>query len=292
MVMFPETAGMGMLLVATFEDEAGANAGACVLRKLHARGVLTLYASAIVARRAKGGGLEIRTPIAKGDGVSAPAVGAAVGALVSLLGGPVTAAARTTPAGLVGPICDLAEAGLDAEFLEQLSRQLRPSRGAVVAQVEEERQLPIDTFIASMGGRVFRHRLAGSLVEERLVAEVVALRKDLIKVRAEGGDMEHITAARAVLRTRSADLKRALERARAMAETLRREGAAKVSVLRAQAAMLKGEARTAVEDRAAGVRARLEARAARLDRAVESGAPATPDAVGSGKRLRARDDHS
>ena len=87
----------------------------------------------------------------------------------------MTAAARTTPSGLLGPICDLAEAGLDAEFLEQFVARAEAERGAVVAQVEEERQLPIDTRIAAMGGRVFRHRLAGSLVEERLVEEVVAL---------------------------------------------------------------------------------------------------------------------
>ena len=124
----PEAAAMGVLLVAIFEDEAGAKAGACALRDLHAEGILTLYASAVVARRAKGGGLEIRRPIAEGEGLSAPAVGAAVGALVSLLGGPVTAAARTTPSGLLGPVRDLAEAGLDAEFLEQVSRDLRPGQ--------------------------------------------------------------------------------------------------------------------------------------------------------------------
>jgi uncharacterized membrane protein len=267
---------MGVLLVAVFVDEAGAKAGVCALRNLHAEGILTLYASAVVARRAKGGGLEIRTPIAEGEGSSAPAVGAAVGALVSLLGGPVTAAARTTPSGLLGPVRDLAEAGLDAEFLDQVSRDLRPGQGAVVAQVEEERQLPMDTCLAAMGGHAFRHRLAGSLAEERLVEEVVALRLDLAGIRAEQSDMEHTTSARAALRTRAAELRRAIGRARAIAGALRREGAAKVLVLGAQAARLEGEARIRVVDRAARVRAGLDARATRLDRVVEGGARAGP----------------
>ena len=266
----------GVLLVAIFVDEAGVKAGACALRNLHDEGILTLYASAVVARRAKGGGLEIRTPIAEGEGSSAPAVGAAVGALVSLLGGPVTAAARTTSSGLLGPVRDLAEAGLDAEFLEQVSRDLRAGGGAVVAQVEEERQLPIDTCLAAMGGRVFRHRLAGSLVEERLVEEVVALRLDLAAVCAEQSDKEHTTSARAALRTRAAELRRAIGRARAIAGALRREGAAKVLVLGAQAARLEGEARARVVDRAARVRAGLDARATRLDRVVEGGAREGP----------------
>jgi uncharacterized membrane protein len=268
---------MSVLLVAVFDNEAGATTGAHALGALHAEGILTHYASAIVARRAKGGGLEIRTPIAKGEGVSAPAVGAALAALVSLLGGPATAVARTAPSSLVGPVRDLVEAGLGAEFLEEVSRDLRPGQGAVVGQVEEERQLPTDIRLAALGGRVFRHRLTGSLAEERLMQDVAALRGDLARIEAERNDMEHTAAIRAALRSRAAELRRALKRAQTLAGALRREGAAKALVLRAQAARLDGEARTTIEDRAARVRAGLEARAARLDRVVEHGARPEPD---------------
>jgi uncharacterized membrane protein len=262
---------MANLLVVVFGDAAGAKAGADALRALHADGTLTLYAVAVVARRAKGGGLEVVSPIAEGEGSSAPAVGAAVGALVSLLGGPVTAAARTAVAGLVGPVRDLAAAGLDGGFFERVARDLKPGGGAAVAQVEEEedRQLALDARLIALGGRVLRHRLSGSIAEERLMQDVAALRGDLARTEAGRDDVEHTASARAARRAQAADLKRALRSAQAVAAALRREGAAKVEVLRAQAARLEGDARAAVENRAARMRAGMEARAARLDSVVE-----------------------
>jgi uncharacterized membrane protein len=280
---------MADLLVVVFRDTAGANAGADALRALHAEGSLTLYAVALVARRAQGGGLEVLAPIAEGEGSSAPAVGAAVGALVALLGGPVTAAARTAVAGLVGPVRDLEEAGLDGGFLERVSRDLRPGGGAAVAQVEEDRQLVLDARLTALGGRVLRHRLSGSVAEERLMQDVAALRGALARIEAERNDVEHTASARAARRTRVAELKRLLRSAQAIAAALRREGAAKVEVLRAQAARLEGDARAAVENRASRVRAGLEARAARLDRVVEGGARAEPGVEGRRKRGAAPD---
>jgi uncharacterized membrane protein len=285
-----EADGMAVLLVVVFDDETGADAGADALRALHTEGGLTLYAVSVVARRAKGGGLEVRAPMARGEGASAPAVGAAVGALVSLLGGPLTAAARTAECGLVGPVRDLAAAGLDAGFLEQISRDLRPGGGAAVAQVEDEDgQLVLDARLGALGGRVLRHRLAGSLAEERLMQDLAALRGDLARIEAVRNNEEHAAAAKAARRTRTAELKRALKRAQDIAVALRREGAAKVEVLRAQAARLEGDARAAVENRASRVRAGLEARAARLDRVVEGGARAEPGVEGRRKRGAAPD---
>jgi uncharacterized membrane protein len=261
---------MANLLVVVFGDAAGAKAGADALRALHADGTLTLYAVAVVARRAKGGGLEVVSPIAEGEGSSAPAVGAAVGALVSLLGGPVTAAARTAVAGLVGPVRDLAAAGLDGGFFERVARDLGPGGGAAVAQVEEEdRQLTLDARLIALGARVLRHRFSGSIAEERLMQDVAALRGDLARTEAGRDDVEHTASARAARRAQAAELKRALRSAQAVAAALRREGAAKVEALRAQAARLDGNARAVVENRAARVRAGMEARAARLDSVVE-----------------------
>jgi hypothetical protein len=146
-----------------------------------------------------------------------------------------------------------------------------------VAQVEDEDgQLVLDARLGALGGRVLRHRLAGSLAEERLMQDVAALRGDLARIEAVRNKEEHAAAAKAARRTRTAELRRALKRAQDIAAALRREGAAKVEVLRAQAARLEGDARAAVEHRAARVRAGLEARAARLDRVVEGAARAEP----------------
>jgi uncharacterized membrane protein len=271
---------MGTLLVAAFDDEGGAHAGAHALRALHAEGVVTLYALAVVARGARGGGVAVREPMAEGTGAAAPVVGAAVGALVALLGGPLAAVGRTVDGALVGAVRDLAEAGLDGGFLERVSRRLRPGGGAVLGHVEEGGPLPIDSCVAALGGRVLRHGIVGAAPEERIVHEVAALRAALAGLRGDRPGVEAPAAVWTLQRTRAAELRRALARAEALARALRREAAAKVAVLRAQAAGLDGAARPAVEDRAGAVRAALEARAARLDRLVEDlawpAAPSTP----------------
>ena len=283
---------MGSLLVAVFADEAGARKSAETLQALHADGTLTLYAWAIVARELRGAGLVLREPMRDGAGAAAPAVGAAVGALVSLLGGPLTAVTRTVASGLVGAVRDLGEAGLDAAFLEQVSRGLQTGGGALVAEVQEERQWPLDAAFLAQGGRVFRHRLAATLAEERVLHEVAGLRSELMKLQAELGDAALADAQRPVWRARTLELRQVLGRARAQAAAIRREAAAKVARLRAQAAQLEGAARTAIEHRAATVRAELETRAAKLDRIADSAV--LPNAVsavaGRHRRNRASED--
>ena len=277
---------MGSLLIAVFANGAGARAGAAILQALHDDGTLTLYASAIVARKQRVAGLVVREPVANGAGAAAPAVGAAIGALVSLLGGPLTAVTRTVASGLVGAVRDLGEAGFDATFLEQVSHGLQAGGGAVVAEVEEERQLPLDARILARGGRVFRHRLAGALAEERIAREAAALRTELASLQSEWGGAEHAGAQLPVWQARTLELRQVLQRAEMQAEALRREGAAKVLVLRAQAAKHDAAARIAIEHRAARVRAGLETRAARLDRITESAALPRSAPTNAGRSLQ------
>jgi hypothetical protein len=167
---------------------------------------------------------------------------------------------------------DLDEAGLDAGFLQRISRRLRASGGAVVAEAEEERQLQLDTRILALGGRISRHRLLRSLSEERTVRELSALTDELRRLQTEPSDTVGTAAGARVRRDRMRELQRLIADTHALARNLRSEAAAKVAVLRAQAARLDGPARQAVEHRAAAVRSGLEARAARLDRIAEGAA--------------------
>lgn len=278
---------MGSLLVAVFDDEAAARAGAVILRDLHATGALTLYARAIILRRPRSAVLSVRYPVGRGAAAAAPTVGAATGALVTLLGAPLAAASRTVTSGLVGAVRDLDEAGFDAPFLEGLSRHFPAGGGALIAETEEERQLPLDAGILSRGGRIFRHRLLGTLTEERLVRELTTLRGELRRLCMEP-DKAALAETRARIRQdRLLELERLVARTSALSRGLRGEAAAKVAVLRAQAARLEGAARRAVEARATTVRSDLEARAARLDRSLEAGmlprAAAPSGRAGSGE---------
>jgi uncharacterized membrane protein len=149
-----------------------------LLRALDAEGALSLYAVAVIVRPpTRGAGVVVGEPVhAGGGGAAAPSVGAAVGALVTLLGGPGTAAACTLEAGLAGAVRDLEEAGLDHRFLARVARHLRPGGGAVIAEEEEGERSRLEARFAELGGRVVRHRLAGALAGERLTRVAAALR--------------------------------------------------------------------------------------------------------------------
>jgi uncharacterized membrane protein len=258
------------LLVAVFDDETGARGGGGILRDLHADGTLTLYAMAAIAREAEGAGLVIRQPLEPAAATIAPAVGAAIGAVVTLLGGPMTAATRSVASGLVSAVWDLDEAGFDAAFLDRISRHLRAGSGAVIAEAEEDRQWSLDADMLARGGRLFRHRLASALLEERMIRELTALRDEWHRFMRETVGEARAGTGATVRRDRLRELHRILDRTRARAQALRREGTAKVTVIRAQAAALEGEARQAVEHRAASVMASFHARAARLDDVADS----------------------
>ncbi|HWL83195.1 MAG TPA: hypothetical protein VNR89_19770 [Roseomonas sp.] len=259
---------MGVLAI-VFDERAKSASAAQALRALHAAGSVTLFGMVIVVREVGGRGLSVQEPMAKGASAAAPAVGAVAGALVSLLGGPAAAAARTLDASLMGTVHDLLEVGLAAGFIEQLSRHLRPGCAAILADVEEESPLPLEACIAPLGGRTLRQVQDAIAPEELMVREAVALRREVAALRQEPKDADHAAASEALRRARAAELRHALRRARILASALRREAAAKVVVLREQAASLEGETRAAIEHRAGLVRKRLALRASQLDRLIE-----------------------
>jgi uncharacterized membrane protein len=264
---------MASLVVATFKDASGARTGAEILRTLHAEGAVTVYGLAVVARGAHGEGLVAREPLQEGRSSAAPALAVAVAGLVSLLGGPMQAAARTLRGGLVATVRDLEEAGVDAAFLERVERDHSPGGSAVLAEVEHSPQVPLDGLLNTCGGRVLWHRLSEVTAEQRVLHEIMVLHEELIRLRHELTKAGPAWLKHEDLRARMQELREDKRRALAFAAALRKEGAAKVAVLCAQAATLNGEARLAVERRASAARTALERRAARLESAAD-GVPA------------------
>gem|GEM_PF-7038370 len=259
---------MSALIVASFKDPQCARAGAAMLRALHAECKLTIYGMAVLGRI--GRDLVIIEPMALADSTAAPATAAAIGALMMLLSGSLSVASRTVPSGVVSAVHELAEAGLDADLLERVSRTLRPSGAAVIAEVEGDHHRDAEQGAAALGGRVFRQLILGTVAEQRLAEEIAALRSEMARLHDASSRATHLAEELATARKRrSEDLKRAMSNARALASGLRREGSAKVAVLRAQASRLEGGMRSEFERRASVVRAGLERRAAQLDRILD-----------------------
>jgi hypothetical protein len=193
-----------------------------------------------------------------------------MGALLSLLDGPLHAAARAVPHTLIGAMRELGDVGLDPAFLEQVSRDLPVGGAAVLSQLDELQPLVIDTLGAQHGGRVFRQRLAAAFAERRLAAEITALRQDVARSRVRSRANQPESAAAAASRTKGIELASAVRRARALAASLRGEAAAKAQLMLRQAGQLDDGPSQAVLRRAGIVQAGLERRAKLLERVCEA----------------------
>lgn len=253
---------MGVLVVLSFEDEARTQPALQRLRVLHAKGMLTLFGSARIASGLGRAGTSPSEAVDRATGAAAPAVGAAVGALVSLLQGPLGMATQAVPSGLIGAMRDLSEVGLDAGFLEQVWRDLKPGGGAILCEVEEAHLLAFDRLALSEKGRIVRHRLAGVLNDRRLIHEVQSLRKELRRLEREQASATVTAMQRHLVR----ELGDAVRRAKRLGAALRREAAAKATVAEQQMRALEPELSNAVRERVAVLIARLERRAERLER--------------------------
>src|SRR4051794_26396775 len=254
----PGNAGqvMNFLVVVIFGGERPIDGYVQSLRAFHDQGRVSLYAVATVVRGE--GGVRPLMPVGPGEAAAGPAVGAGVGALLFLLDGPLHAAARSVPHTLIGAMRDVYDVGLDSAFLEQILRDL-PVRGvAVLSELDELQPLLIDALGPQHGGQVFRQRLAGAFAERRLAAEITALRQELAPIQARNRLNEPDSAAALASRAKGIELASAVRRARRLVTSLRRESAAKASVIQLQAARLDHGPSQAVLRRATMVQARLE----------------------------------
>jgi hypothetical protein len=187
---------------------------------------------------------------------------------MSLMDGPLSAATKAVPHGLVCVMRDLDDAGLDAGFVEQVSRDLSPGGSALLADVDEVQPLILDRISLEHGGQLLRHRLAGSFAERRLIAEIRALRQELARLEARIRTVTEGDATSILYRSKGIELAHALRRAKGLAAALRQEATAKANVLQKQVAQLGHGAHDSLRRRAVAVQATLERRAELLERAA------------------------
>ena len=99
---------MNKMLIAIFDNETAADAGMHALRKLHAEGDITLYATGVIVKDASGK-LSVRE--SAGQGPVGTGVGLAVGSLIGLLGGPVGVVVGAATGTMLGAVRDFWMAG-------------------------------------------------------------------------------------------------------------------------------------------------------------------------------------
>ncbi len=173
------------VLVVTFGEDAEKDQNAYQaltdLKQLDSQGQIKIDGAAVVARDPDGR-VDIKSEI--GDAPYAgTASGGLVGLLVGIIGGPLGVLIGGTYGMLVGSLFDIDDAETTESVLSEISKQVQPTRTALLAQVTEQSPDVIDAAMARLGGEVMRRPAVD--VEDEIAAAEEAQRKARREAREE-----------------------------------------------------------------------------------------------------------
>ncbi|VVB64819.1 Uncharacterised protein [uncultured archaeon] len=247
---------MERMLVVVFDNEKKAYEGSRALGALDSEGSISVYAEAVIEKNNDG------TVVIKQIGEDFPIStfsGTAIGALIGALGGPIGLAVGAGWGAIAGSIWDLNRAGVNAEFLDDVSAKLTPGKWAIVSEISEEWVTPVDTRMEALGGAVFR--IARSdVADEQDARYVAAIQAEIAQLKAEQAKLG--AEDKAKLQAKIDDLDKKLdakaEQAAQRSEQRKKEAKAKVETLDKKASEKKGEAKVAIEKRIADIKEKLK----------------------------------
>jgi len=256
---------MNKMLVAVFDTEKAADAAIHALRRLHAEGDITLYATGVIAKDAQG---KVSLKETANPGPIGTGVGLAVGSFIGLLGGPVGVAVGAFTGTLAGAMRDFWVAGVGLDFIEEAEKYLQPGKVAVIAEMEEDWVTPVDSALEAAGGLVFR-RARSDVIEAQFDHDIAALKAEIGDLETE---IDHANdSAKSRLQTQidaaKSSLEGALQRAKQQVSVLQKEADGKVESLTAQVSQATGDAKSKLEARVKQVKGAYHARAAKLSKA-------------------------
>jgi uncharacterized membrane protein len=268
---------MNKVIFVGFESEQKAYEGDRALHDMHREGTISLYNDAVVVKERSGKVAVRRAPEGEPVGMFG---GMLTGGLIGLLGGPIGAAVGLGTGTLIGAAFDLTKEGVDQDFVEDVGARLEPGKAAVIAEIDEQWQVPLDTRMEALGGTLVRRtqtQIEDAYLEREIetaqrelaelesetVAELKASQTEKARRRAERLQ-EKIDAAKRKVQAKEDELAGKLQ-------AVRTEGDRKIALLEAQKATASAESRAALERRLADVRADYARRTKRLQEAMDRG---------------------
>jgi len=255
------------MLVAVFDTEPAAYEGVKALDRLHDEGSISLHASAVIVKDAKGA-----VSIKQGNdpGPIGTFFGLGTGSLIGLLGGPVGLAVGAATGTLAGSMYDLAQAGIGSDFIDEVSLHLVPGKTAIIADIDEDWVTPLDSRMNALGGIVVR-RDRYEFIDAQIEREIAADEAELARLKTEHA--QAVGEAKAKLQAKIDAVRQRQQKRREQLKeriaAIKREGEAKIKALQEQAAQAKGDVKAKLEARVAKARAIHEARTSKLNQAWE-----------------------
>lgn|SRR5262249_40142636 len=253
---------MERLLAVVFDNEAKAYEGLRAIHQLDAEDSITAYAAQVIAKGADGKVSEKQTD---GNFPLQTSKGLLLGSLIGLLGGPAGVALGATVGTSAGAIGDLNIAGLNVDFVNEVSDSLTPGKCALVVDVNEDWVTPVDTRMEGLGGVVFRAARRQFEADQRS-RDIAELKAEIAELKAEHAQAKADRKAKlqAKVDSLSARLQQKLQQANQRSEQIRNETDAKVQALKERAAKARGDVKANIEARIASVREEADKSAAKL----------------------------
>ena len=252
---------MEKMLVVVFDNETRAYEASRALNQLDIEGSIAVHAQSVISKEPNG---TVKVKQTEGDFPIRTITGTAIGSLVGLLGGPVGVAVGASAGVLAGSFGDLYVAGVDSDFLTEVSAMLTPGKHAVVADISEEWITPVDTRMEALNGVVFRTTRKAFAQDQAAFAEA-ELRAEIQQLKAEHAraQAERKVKLQAKIDALNAKLQNKLEQAKQKSEQLRQETEAKVNALQKKAVKAQGEIKAVIDARVKEIRAQYDQAVAR-----------------------------
>jgi uncharacterized membrane protein len=183
--MDPDYFSPDNVLVVTFgedpENDKNAFQALTDLKQLDSQDQIKIAGAAVVTRDLDGR-VDVKSDVGD-DPYVGTASGGMIGLLVGIIGGPLGVLLGGATGVLVGSLFDIDDEDRTESVLSEISKQVQPTRTAVLAQVTEQSPEVIDSAMTRLGGEVMRRRAVD--VEEEIAAAQEAQRKAKREARKE-----------------------------------------------------------------------------------------------------------
>ncbi len=240
------------MLVVVFDDETKAYEGSRKLSQLDSEGSVSVHAESVIKKNPDG---SVAMKELDGDFPVRTAGGTAIGALIGLLGGPIGFGIGAATGALVGYVADMDRAGVNSDYLADVATKLTPGKWALVSDLDEEWEIPVDSGMEALGGIVFRatredvEQTQNARDQAALNAEISRLKEEQAQAREED---------KAKLQTKinalQAKLQAKMQQAKEQSDMNRKETESKLHALEEKAKKARGDAKAKIESRIASIR--------------------------------------
>jgi uncharacterized membrane protein len=229
---------------------------------------ITIYSEAVIEKTADG---KVKTKEAGDDFPISTVGGTAVGGLIGLLEDPIGALAGAAAGAALGAMDDLYRAGVDEDFVKAASAKLKPGKFAIVADISEESEMPLDTEMAKYDGTVLRAPMK-DVETEQMKKDEEATKEEIDQLEKEASKSSggHKTQIQSKINSLKEKLRKQRAHVKQRSEEIKKEQEAKVHALEKKAANARGKAKTALNERLTKIRENYQKKRKEMEK---SGAP-------------------